>query len=426
MSADPHQIGSESGEDGVPDPAMHLPDDRFIPIRPGDLAEAISRDSIRFGPEAAHLRALERELEDVIEQEAASCERSLAKLYAPLNPDRDTIVIGDEADAAGPVHQEVNRWLAYLLDKANFERLDEVGLEAVVRQAGNASIKIRIRPERIDHLDLWVRGKSTATRRARTWRAPIAGVPREVGVYRRLAVVGRLRGESTVFIKIFREIPFTDVEALLPHAEIRMSFLDRVKVWGGGAGALGGVAGKLVQGVLFATSISKLAWLLIVPLGAMAVRSFMGYRTARIHRESQRTRNLYYQNLASNAAAIHMLVALIAQEEIKEALVAYGICMARSRRGAGIECEEEIGGEARDYLTCRFGVDVDYDVHDGLETLDRLGLRVGPPGARRLLPIEEAVARMAEHWRARRSEGYHEASVRTRTSVPTLKGTRWA
>lgn len=405
----------------------------------------MSVDTAAFGPDAGLLADIERELEEVIEQEASACERTLGRLYVPFNPDRDTIPF-ESVPSADPWHTahkpraagvppvpratdetyaQINRWLAYLLDKANFERLDEVNLETVIRQAGNASIKIRVRPERIEHLDLWVRGKSTATRRSRTWKAPIKGVARDVGVYRRLAVIGRLKDEHTVFLKVFREIPFTDIEALLPHAEIRMSMFDRVKVWGGGAGAVGGGAAKLLQVSLFATSITKLAWLLIVPLGGLAIKSFFGYRTAKVHRESQRTRNLYYQNLASNAAAIHMLVALIAQEEIKEGLIAYAACMARVHRGLCVDDQAAIDAACRAYLHDRFGVEVDFDIADALETLDRLGLRTGAAGARRLVPPRAAAALLTEHWHARRSEGYHEAMVRTRCDALSLKGTRW-
>lgn len=430
----------------VQEEPLHLPDDRFIPVRAEDLGAAMARDFETFGPEAPLLAIIEREMEEVIEQEASACERALSKLYVPFNPDRDTIPFND-APASDPWHRAlqlsprgspasavppgkegdyalVNRWMAYLLDKANFERLDEVNLEAVIRQAGNSSIKIRVRPERIEHLDLWVRGKSTAVKRARTWKAPIKGVQREVGVYRRLAVIGRLRNDHTVFVKVFREIPFTDIEALLPHAEIRMSMIDRVKVWGGGAGAVGGGAAKLLQ-ISLAMSITKLAWLLIVPLGGLAIKSFLGYRTAKVHRESQRTRNLYYQNLASNAAAIHMLVALIAQEEIKEGLIAYAICMSRVRRGLCVDDESAINAECCAYLLKRFGVAVDFDIVDAMETLDRLGLRVGPPGSRRLLPPGEAAALLTEHWHCRRSEGYHAAMVGTRCEAKSLKGTRW-
>lgn len=420
----PADMGDESGQE----PVLHLPDDRFIPIRAEDLGEAMARDVAFFGPDAALLGVFVRELESVIEQEASAMERTLAKRYEVFNPDRDTIDVRKRSPGSCPrpgEFEQIHCWLAYLLDKANFERLDAVNLEAVVKQAGNSSIKIRIRPDRIEHLDLWVRGKSTAARRSRTWKAPVRGEEREIGVYRRLTVMGRLRGEQTVFIKMFREIPFTDVEALLPHAEIRMSWFDRIKVWGGGAGAVGGSAAKLLQVSLFATSITKLAWLLIVPLGGLAIRSFFGYRTAKIHRESQRTRNLYYQNMASNAAAIHTLVSLISQEEIKEALLCYGVCQARADKGLDAEDADAIAEAAREYLRDRFGIEVQFDVRDALETLDRLGLRVGAIGSRTVLPLREAVAHLVEHWTARRSEGYHEAMVLGVGVAPSLKGTRW-
>jgi len=103
-----------------------------------------------------------------------------------------------------------------------------------------------------------------------------------------------------------------------------LSWLDRLKLASGGAGLVGSTAGKVLG--LGALVVSRLLWILLVGAGALCVRTVLGYRNVRARRDLQRTSNLYYQNLANNAGVIHSLISMVAQEEFKEALLAYAAC----------------------------------------------------------------------------------------------------
>lgn len=396
-----------------PEPPAAPAADRFIPLEAHDLAAAIAADRTHFaaiGPEIVRITEL---LRDVVEQEAGEFERELCRLYAPFNPDRDTVDpnAGDRANAdrgLGPVDQH----LRYLLAKCNFQQLSDDGIAETIRAANSHGLRVRLRPERIERLSIWVRGRGTARRRRRTLRHPLRGVEGEFQVYRRLAVVARMRGETHLLLKLFKDIPVGDVEALLPHAEVRMGWLDRVKVFGGGAGIVWSSSSKVLNLLTGLIAWTKLMWVLLIGFVVLTVRTLLGYRVARIERDSQRTRNLYYQNLANNAGVVHSLTFMIAQEELKEALLAYTICWCHSvqepRAGESDAATivTRIRTVADEYLHGAFGVAASFDAADAVATLMRLGL-CADPNSGRVAPPARAIQILTAHVGSRRSAVHH-------------------
>jgi hypothetical protein len=126
-------------------------------------------------------------------------------------------------------------------------------------------------------------------------------------------------------------------------------------------------------------------------IGAMMLlwRTFSGYRSARHKRDWQRTHHLYYHNLANNSAALHILLSMTAQEEMKEAVMAYLLCA----RSSSIRGESDLKAEAEEYLRERFGVEVDFDVSDAVRTVERYELWEDRAGLR-VISISEATERL--------------------------------
>lgn len=389
--------------------AVHLPDDRFIPLRPDDLGLALSRDGASFGPDAPRLRAVFETMRSILEQEADRFEKALAAQYAAFSPDRDTLLL-DDVSAARSAERFASLLarLDYLLEKANFEPLSDVQLDQFVCMANTRGLRVRLHTDRIDYLKLWVRGRGEREQLVRTWRHPIRGELRRAPVCRRLALVARLKGDPHVLLKLFKDIPASDVEALLPHAEVAMTWLDQLRVIGSGAGALSSTVFKLVQiviaGVVIATQV---LWLLVVGLSLLLWRTFWGYRAARIKRDHQRTRNLYFLNLDNNEGVIHALVAMVAHEDLKEAMLTYAFCHAAAQPPT---TAEELRDRIERYLHERFEARVQFDIDDGLRTLDRLGLWRDRARFRVLEPAW-ALVRLHDHCEQRRSENHHEQRI---------------
>jgi hypothetical protein len=155
------------------------------------------------------------------------------------------------------------------------------------------------------------------------------------------------------------------------------------------------------------TALSKLLWVVLVGALVLAYRTFMGYRRARSSRDSQRTRHLYYQNLGNNAGVLQSLIAMVAQEEQKEAVLAYALCHQPREQSW---TEDELAERAAKYLGRRFSVEVDFDARDALETLRRLDL-FRSTLALRVVDVDEALPRLRRHRASGRCAAYHRAAV---------------
>ncbi|MBW7904278.1 MAG: DUF3754 domain-containing protein [Phycisphaerae bacterium] len=394
------------GHRSVPPPAQVLEstpglDERFIPLRVADLVQIVSSNAERFGGVAADLARVASALECVIDQEVLALEQALVERYADFSPDNDTRPARDLRPRRPEEYSELTRDVGYLLDKANFRRLSSVQVDAAVRVARAQGVVVRLNPALIESVTVWVRGQAMTSGRCYTWRSPLRGAPVEIPVYRRLAVVARLKNEEHVLLKLFKDIPVRDVEALLPHAEVQMSWQDRIIVFGGGAGTIWTVLTKLFTTSLLA--LGTLVWVIVVPLVGLVWRTVMGYRRARRLRSSQRTHHLYYQNLANNAGVIHTLCHMIAQEELKEALLLYAFCAADRPRAT---TRAELHAEINAFLRSELAVDSTFDLPDADETLTRLDLWEDA-AAGRAVPPQLAIERLERRWRSRGGVAYH-------------------
>ena len=379
------------------------PDDRFIPAEAHDLIAAlVSRPG---APEP--LSRLLGLIEDIIHQEATALERHVVRLYAMVNPDRET-VRRETPDAVAAAHQRVDACVWRLLEKANFQRLSDVEIDQAIRTANSHGLRIQVRSDMVERLAVWIRGPDTRPARRRTWRTPIRGVPTQIPIYRRLVVVARLKGSTDVILKAFRDIPVADLEALLPHATVGMSWLDRAIIFGGGAGGFGPIVVKLFTGA----AIVGASRLVAVAAGLMMIRSFFGYRRTRFKRDSQRTRSLYFQNMANNTAALHKLIAMITEEEIKEAALASALLWEQGVRSERLESVAALKAAAEQFVRDEFGASVNFDVADAIETIDRLALWADRAELCLLSP-ETAEAALLEHRASRRSWSYHLESIQS-------------
>lgn len=379
--------------------AIEPPDNRFIPRRAEDLMRALGESS---SPVRLHPDRLERvfwAMRDVIEQEARAMERRLAVLYHPFWPD---------ADAAPPevlTETEEHAFLHafdYLLEKANYEQLTQEHLDEAIATANTYGLNVEIDHDCVRHLRVYVRGRGTMTKRFRSVKAPMKGVEREIEVFKRMALVLSLKDDEHVVLKLFRDIPLADFEALLPNARVRMSTFDRVKVFGLSAGALGGLATKLWGVAIGTTALTgNLLWVAIIAIGGLGIRGFFGWRNTMRQRVGQRTGHLYYRNLANNAGVLTTLLHHVCDEELKEAFLAYAF-LAHERAHS----EEQLDGRIEAWLKTRFDIDVNFDCPDGVETLGRLGLW-RDRSRWEVLGLDDADELLKKHWQHKRSERYH-------------------
>jgi hypothetical protein len=110
----------------------------------------------------------------------------------------------------------------------------------------------------------------------------------------------------------------------------------------------------------------------------------------------QLAQSLYFQNLANNQGALALLVDEAEEEDVKEEVLLYRHLL----HGPIPENElEALDRRIEQFLEAKFGIHVDFDVHDALERLLASGLVVRTSaGELHALPLAEANRHLRELW----------------------------
>ena len=141
------------------------------------------------------------------------------------------------------------------------------------------------------------------------------------------AVMETGESQDYIFLRLFRDVPMSDLEMLFPNSKIHFTFLDKIKLGvTGGAGTLGGLWALFSK---LALAIKPLTILIaLVGFGSIVSRHI---RNILHHQSDYRmvlSRSLYSHSLDINVGVISSLVDQAREEEIKEALLAYYFLIA--------------------------------------------------------------------------------------------------
>ena len=379
------------------------PDNRFIPVASDDLIDYLAADENTFGGDSSKIREIANWFIRILEQEKSSFERLLIRSYSRINPDRETIDVLNSGPPVDSDFDSLNANVQHMLEKANFEKLSDDQMRTAIEAGNTHGLRVKLDLESIEEMSIWVRGRATAPFNHRTLAHPIRGETSDIAIFNRLALITRPAGELNVQVRLFKDIPIRDVEALLPNANVRMGVRDAVVMAGSGAGAVWTVVAKLLAVGLVAAS--QLVWIIAVPLGGLSWKMFSGYRRAIKNRDSSRARHLYFKSLGVNRSAIHMISYMICEEEIKEAVLLYTFCLDAEADGQAVS-EAGVKAVIEEYLNDLTSIELDFDIADAIETLNRLGLWKDRSNMR-VLDMAEASTRLERHARQGLSRDYH-------------------
>jgi hypothetical protein len=378
----------------------------FIPVHTAELIELLAGD--RTLPEEAgpQVRRLGELLLDVYHAHYRHRQVALKNAYAPFDPDSDATPL--IALSAAEKQNRLNglfRDLSWLLGRANFRHLTREEIEPMLHSASDWGINMDVDFSAFEHAALFVRGDSYQVRTLRSWRTLYQEATVEVPIFRRLVIALKLRqhwrlgpGVDTehVFLKIFKDIPRSDVDMLLPGARVKLRLLDRGKL---GFGMLSGVGTVLFRmheelGRLFTGALlhGNTAWGLGAGLLGYAYKSYYDYQATRQAYHLSLTQSLYFQNLDSNAGVLTRLFDEAEEQETRGTLLAY-YCLWRYGGSAGLP-EDELETAMELYLD-RYGeVTHVCDPGEPLARLKRLELVEGGSDRFRAVPVENALQRL--------------------------------
>ena len=334
--------------------------------------------------------------------------RSIYLPYAPESLQHQLDSAPGQPEPAGKLDDA----LSGILRKANFIELSEHDLNQALTKTSPHGVEVSIDIDQYETLMIWYRGLDTSSHSQRTLRSLyIKKTQITVPIYRKLfLLVQKPQPDSVgtagkalapVHIKLFRDIPLSDLEMLFPDTRVKIRLFDKLKlsVTGGG----GTVAGA-------ATGLGKLSAAVDPVAIVMAIGGFAAIVWRQVSKIfSQRTkylmnlsRRLYFYNLDNNLGAITHLADMARGEELKEALLAYSFLLFHQLEDAETPVDRKaLDKRIEKFLSSELGLQVDFDVDDGLNKLLHLTLvEDNTDKGLAACPLHEANFLLSEAWQA--------------------------
>jgi hypothetical protein len=401
---------------------------RFIPFRKRDVVAMCLAEGTLAGAEAEAFSQCAAMVASLIHHEFHARLDALKDAYAPVAADADTREVKALDGARPPPHpHDLVRALTAVLERANYETVSRRDLHNALAAESLFKVRLHVNYDDFEEVLVFKRGETQRTQRIRHWFGLRKRMLTFVNYDRVLVYVrfkdpehfkrrGRKRLHfvpGTVFIKLFQNIPKADVEMLLPNAEVRMKFADKLAI---GVPAL--VSGAIVAltklgatAVLVGALIAFwMGWrkdevrldqaaLLGLAAGLFAIggylwRQFSNFRNRKIRFLKVLADNLYFKKLDTNAGVFHRLIDAAEEEECKEALIGYYFLHAAKGPVTAADLDRRIEAWFREKWNCT----LDFEVEDALKKLARFGLAEKDGAAWRAVPLAEVRRRLDHYW----------------------------
>ncbi len=407
----------------------------FIPFKASDVIEMCLRDAgTRLsGKDQRSFRDLAKMLSHIFHHEFHETLTQLKAAYAPFDPDADTRPLDlpspEEMDRA---RQKLFSGITHALEKANYHRLSRDELEAALADSSLFKLRLDVDFDDFEDIVFFARGER---RREEDVRKGFKRTTVQFDVYERVAIYVRFKDQAyfdqqkrkdldfvpgSTVLKLFRNVPKADLEILFPNVKIKMRTIDKLLI--GIPAAIGGIvvlATKLMAPILLAFGV-VLALLKIkdthptidtkalvaagAGLGAAIgyiFKQISSYKNRKIRFLKTLSDQLYFKNLDNNAGVLFHLMSGAEDEELKESILAYYFLSISAKPLTA----EALDHRIEDWFEKQHGWQLDFDVQDALEKLDRLQLAHETGGAWSVISINQANQQLDALW-----DGYFDFS----------------
>jgi hypothetical protein len=408
--------------------------EKFLPVSSHALLDRLTTPDQWPKGEAVQARRFMRYLAYWRRHSYAVKVLELEQTYEPFSPDSDLLRTREFTPEERLVMQKrLVEQMAELLEQCNYTRVDPANVHFILTKDSAYGLDLEVDLDAFEEVLIYYRGATTITERRRDvkrafmrWKEvrlpvfqrmfllfklkPFDVRVREVMAEKKIdrkeaeRIVRRLRGllpatvtSDCVYIKLFKNMPRSDVEMIFPNTKVRFRLFDKIKFGltaGGGLGmGLFGTAGKIA----LATNPYTMAGA-VAGLGGIALRQATNFLNQRTRYMVVLAQNLYFHAMADNRGVMSLLADRAAEEDLKEEMLLY---WALARERANIAELGRIDTAIEHHLARAIGIDVDFDVGDALQRLKRDGIvsELGDGTLETLSPAQ-AVLRIDELWDA--------------------------
>jgi hypothetical protein len=379
----------------------------FIPVTTYALIDRLTQPQAWAPGEARAARRFFRYLEYWRRQQHGANLLELLEAYEAFSPDSDLLVTRTFTPEERLAMQErVIQQIQRILRQANYVRVDTSDLALILTKESHYGLDLFVDFKDFEECLIYYRGASTRRDQRRTIRKFLRKEEFDVPIFQRLfllfkqkpletavrdlmkseklprreaeKVAKRRRAllpasvkEDNIYIKLFKNLPRTDLEMVFPNTQVKFRLYDKLRLGLTAGGGLGvgavGAAGKLA--VAFSNPIMAAGAL--VGLGGIAFRQAVNFMNQKQRYMVVMAQNLYFHSMADNRGVLIKLADRAAEEDVKEEILLYSVLIKEEARRSDLPA---IDAAIEQYLSSSFGVTVDFDLEDALERLIADGL----------------------------------------------------
>ncbi len=395
--------------------------ERFIPIAYRELLEGCLKYFKKDDDERYH--HFSTLLRTYYHQQFHSDRLELNYLYRPFNPDSEMITLHTfTLKKYRKRKSELLSKIEPLLNHANYNVLTEEMLQETINATSPYGVEVSVDFDDFEDIRLFYRGESMRYEEKRDpWKLYLAKKKVESLAYRRLFLILKpkelnvrakeiakkegknfrkvrkhlkhrnplliVKGSNeNIYIKLFKNIPHSDLNMLFPNSKIKMKLFDKIKLGIlGGGGTIGGGSTLLTK---LGATIDPVA--ILIALGIFVgilwrqAKEIIFHRT---HYMAELAKKLYFYNLDNNMGALNYIVDMAEDSECKEALLAY-LFLSQSNKSM---TRQSLDTTIEQYIKNVYDIELDFEIDDGIKKLYDLGLITEIDGSIHALEIQDAI-----------------------------------
>lgn len=378
--------------------------------------------------EVKNFRELCRILEALFHFEFHARLEKLKTCYGPFNPDADTLQVFDYSDADKiRLQKQLVSEMTKVLNAANFEKITAEDLMQALGEESLFQIRLEVDFQDFEDVIFFRRGETvreeTLVKFFGLWKRKF-----QFTNYDRVAVYIKIKEKAyfekqgrknlyfepgSTIIKLFQNVPKADLEMLFPNSKVRMKTIDKIII--GVPAAVSGLivlVTKLGASLLLVGSIISF-WLGIKDeevqikqqhlialgaglgaLGGFLFKQINKYKNRKIKFMKALSDNLYFKNLDNNAGVFYHLIDAAEEEEFKEAVLAYYFLLTTKEPPTKKELDRRI----ENWLAERWDCQIDFEIGDAVDKLQRLELIDADEDYLRCVPLSAAQQQIDSIW----------------------------
>lgn len=400
-----------------PSPATQS--DSWIPVPRNVLVERLTQEQAWRGGEALDVRQFFSYLDQWRQQRYAVGARRLAGKFEPFSPDGELPRDAFTADELIRMKSRFMDGAHDLLDDAGFQILEPEVLQSILNAPSPYGLDLNVDLGKYDECIIAYRGASSIEHSKRTLRSLFRRETIHIPIFQRLFILFKLKpigrqdpdhsirvnsrleqtplsdGES-IHLKLFRNIPRSDIALIFPNATFKFRLLDKIMlgVISGGAIAAGMLSIASKSAAAIANPIAMAAAL--AGLGAIVFRQAMKFGNMKVRYMAAMGRTLYFHSMADDRMVLAKLAEDSAEQDTKEDALVYSVLAKKPARRSDLD---DIKAAIDQYLHQNFALDSDINADAALDRL--MGEEFvfeSANGELQTIPAAEAVERLDSRW----------------------------